>query len=463
MTAIKFETVSKKYKLYSKGGLYLRDRLTHALGRLNPFNGRVTSHGADSAANRPLPSVHSSQPLALGTPHALERDFWALKNVSFEIKQGESVGFIGRNGAGKSTILKLLAGVTKPSSGTVEVNGKVAALIEVGAGFHPELTGRENVFLNGSILGLKKTEIEKAFDSIVSFAELEDFIDTPVKHYSSGMYVRLGFAIAAHTNPGIFLIDEVLSVGDESFQKKCLDTLAEHRAAGKTMILVSHSLDTVEEVCDRCIYMNHGEIRYDGVSADAIKTYRKDVGQQAKLSANSAKPVLRRQRDRNGGTPGQVDWTVTDTAVNNSRVRLAQARIVSHEKIVSDVKIDEPFVVEFDFESLQDELNICSSIHVYDKNDVCAFVSGTPSRLLGRGMYKHSYRFPANLMNDGLYKVSIILLTNTNQIEILVSDAIFFTVRESNHRREYGGAIMGSVRPQLEIIEKALSSLGDGV
>ncbi len=233
MIAIKFKDVSKKYKLYSKGGLYMRDRLTHALQRFNPFNGRSAAH-----TDEPSPGV---QALTLGTKHALEKDFWALKNVSFEIKQGESVGFIGRNGAGKSTILKLLAGVTKASSGTAEVNGKVAALIEVGAGFHPELTGRENVFLNGSILGLKKTEIEKAFDSIVSFAELEDFIDTPVKHYSSGMYVRLGFAIAAHTNPDIFLIDEVLSVGDEAFQKKCLDTLAKHRAAGKTMILVSHA------------------------------------------------------------------------------------------------------------------------------------------------------------------------------------------------------------------------------
>jgi ABC-type polysaccharide/polyol phosphate transport system ATPase subunit len=197
--------------------------------------------------------------------------------VSFDIKQGQSVGFIGRNGAGKSTILKLLASVTKPTSGRVTIDGRVAALIEVGAGFHPELTGRENIFLNGSILGMKKAEINKCFDSIVSFAELEQFIETPVKHYSSGMYVRLGFAIAVHTNPDIFLIDEVLAVGDGAFQKKCLDTLASHRAKGKTMILVSHDLEKVRDACDRCIYVNGGGIRFDGLPRDAIKQYREDL------------------------------------------------------------------------------------------------------------------------------------------------------------------------------------------
>jgi len=280
MSTIKFYNVSKKYKLYSKGGLYLRDRVTHTLNRINLFSGcrrsRVPKFNSSSATASPSTVSHSSSEIVSGPP-PLERDFWALKDVSFKIKEGESVGFIGRNGAGKSTILKLLASVTKPSSGNVDVNGRVAALIEVGAGFHPELTGRENVFLNGSILGMRKADIEKSFDSIVSFSELEQFIDTPVKHYSSGMYVRLGFAIAVHTNPDIFLIDEVLAVGDEAFQRKCLDTLAAHKAAGKSIILVSHDLAKVQEVCDRCIYISHGQIQQDGVPANVIRQYRFDV------------------------------------------------------------------------------------------------------------------------------------------------------------------------------------------
>jgi len=281
-TVIKFENVSKKYKLYSKGGLYLRDRITHALERWNPFNGEKGSAFSSATA------VADSKALSLGSEHSLEKDFWALKNVSFEIKQGESVGFIGRNGAGKSTILKLLAGVTKANSGNVEVNGKVAALIEVGAGFHPELTGRENIFLNGSILGMSKAEIQERCDSIVAFAEIEQFMDTPVKHYSSGMYVRLGFAIAAHTNPDIYLIDEVLAVGDEAFQEKCFDVLAAHKAAGKTMILVSHGMDDVAAVCDRCVYVNHGQVGFDGPSQEAIQQYRADLNYRANERESNA-------------------------------------------------------------------------------------------------------------------------------------------------------------------------------
>jgi ABC-type polysaccharide/polyol phosphate transport system ATPase subunit len=305
MTVIKFENVSKRYKLYSKGGLYMRDRMSHALRRFNPFNGH---HAAQNGESNQL-SPTGSHALKLGTEHALEKDFWALKNISFDIKPGESVGFIGRNGAGKSTILKLLAGVTKPSSGTVEVNGRVAAMIEVGAGFHPELTGRENIYLNGSIMGMTKDQIEKDFDSIVDYAELENFIDTPVKHYSSGMYVRLGFAIAVHTSPDIFLIDEVLAVGDETFQKKCTTTLEAHRAAGKTMILVSHQLEKIEEICDRCIYIDQGKVRFDGAPEYAITEYRINV---AGISSKEEKKFVDK-------TVGGIADRVGEFSKNNDR------------------------------------------------------------------------------------------------------------------------------------------------
>ena len=458
MNVIKFEDVSKRYKLYSKGGLYLRDRITHALQRFNPFNGRFASNGAesdaqsaDSSANRPLPSVHSSQPLALGTPHALERDFWALKNISFEIKQGESVGFIGRNGAGKSTILKLLAGVTKQSSGQIEVNGKVAALIEVGAGFHPELTGRENVYLNGSILGMKKVDLDKCFDSIVSYAELEEFIDTPVKYYSSGMYVRLGFSIAAHTNPDIFLIDEVLAVGDEAFQAKCLNTLAAHKAAGKTMILVSHSMEKVTEVCDRCIYVSHGEVKYDGSPSAAIKQYRKDVAQHSAVGHESNKIPIR----------GHREWSESDTAPGNDIARLCSVRVRSEDgKVVDVIDIRRPIQIEMEYEVLKAGHILVPNFHFYTETGACIFVASDhdPQWMRGRrpvGRYVSSMWVPGNFLADGRVVVGAALSTmEPVVVHFDQRSAVVFDVIDSfdgdSARGDYRGPIPGFVRPLLK-------------
>lgn len=187
-------------------------------------------------------------------------DFWAVKDISFEIKKGESVGIIGVNGSGKSTILKLIAGVLVPTKGSVLVNGKISPLIELGAGFHPELTGRENVYLNGTILGLTKKEVDEKFNEIVEFSGIGDFIDTPVKHYSSGMYMRLGFAIAINVEPDILLIDEILAVGDAAFQKKCLEKMKEFHEKGITIIFISHSMDLVENFCERKILIDRGKI-----------------------------------------------------------------------------------------------------------------------------------------------------------------------------------------------------------
>jgi lipopolysaccharide transport system ATP-binding protein len=202
---------------------------------------------------------------------------WALRDVSFSVSQGQTLGIIGRNGAGKSTVLKLLSGISKQTKGTLAVKGKLAALIEVGAGFHPDLTGRENVFLNGAILGLKRQEIRRLFDQIVAFSELERFIDTPVKRYSSGMYVRLGFAIAAHVDPDVLLIDEVLAVGDLAFQQKCLQRIHDLKQMGKTMIFISHNLSSVQRICDRAILLNSGQVVAEGPTSDVIRTYRQQV------------------------------------------------------------------------------------------------------------------------------------------------------------------------------------------
>jgi len=201
--------------------------------------------------------------------------FKALDNISFEIKKGETVGIIGPNGSGKSTILKLIAGVMSPNKGTVTVNGNVSPLIELGAGFHPELTGRENIYLNGSILGLKRKEITQKLQSIIDFAELQEFIDQPVKHYSSGMYMRLAFAVAIHTQPEILIVDEILGVGDTAFQAKCFKKMEDFQKSQEiTIIFVSHSMDKVQSFCTRCIYLNDHRIQFSGSPSTAIKKYR---------------------------------------------------------------------------------------------------------------------------------------------------------------------------------------------
>src|SRR5690242_14713088 len=201
-------------------------------------------------------------------------DFWALNDVSFNVPRGEALGIIGHNGAGKSTILKLLARITTPSSGEIMINGRLSALIEVGSGFHPELTGRENIYLNGSILGMMRREITEKLDSIVSFAELRQFIDTPVKRYSSGMYVRLGFSIAAHLNPDILLLDEVLAVGDAAFQQKCIERVKELQKKGTTIVFISHDLRAVQQLCDRVILLKRGQIEADGNPEETIALYQ---------------------------------------------------------------------------------------------------------------------------------------------------------------------------------------------
>ena len=202
-----------------------------------------------------------------------QETFWALKDVSLQVREGEVLGLIGRNGAGKTTLLKVLCRITRPTAGWAEIHGRVGSLLEVGTGFHPELTGRENTFLSGAILGMSKKEIERKFDEIVAFAELEKFIDTPVKHYSSGMYVRLAFAVAAHLEPEILLVDEVLAVGDINFQKKCLGKMGDVAKAGRTIVLVSHQLNQIRRLCQRVVWMDGGQVRKDGATHEVLAAY----------------------------------------------------------------------------------------------------------------------------------------------------------------------------------------------
>ena len=253
-TVIKFDHVSKEYRLGAIGGGTLR-------GDLQSFMARICGREDPNAM------------IGAKQYNGNER-FLALNDISFEVKKGEALGIIGHNGAGKSTLLKLLSRVTAPSAGTISYNGRIASMLEVGTGFHPELTGRENVYMNGAILGMTKAEISKKFDDIVAFAEMEQFIDTPVKRYSSGMYVKLAFSVAAHLDSEIMIMDEVLAVGDMAFQKKCLDKMRDAaKQEGRTVLYVSHNMNTIRQLCDRCIVLNKGQIIFDGLPEEAISIY----------------------------------------------------------------------------------------------------------------------------------------------------------------------------------------------
>jgi lipopolysaccharide transport system ATP-binding protein len=363
-------------------------------------------------------------------------EFWALRDVNFEVKQGDRVGIIGRNGAGKSTLLKVLSRITEPTSGRVSLKGRVASLLEVGTGFHPELTGRENIFLNGAILGMTRVEIKRKFDEIVAFSEVEKFLDTPVKHFSSGMYVRLAFSVAAHLEPEILIVDEVLAVGDSAFQKKCLGKMKDVAGEGRTVLLVSHNLTVVSSICNRAILLDHGQLKGDG-TADKI------VGQYVSSFSAAA---------------GDVHWEPGRRPADSGRMRLCAARIICEGETSSNVVIDKPVLVQYDFETLEDGLNVCSSIHLLDKYGTCVCAVGTKTKMLGRGKYRHTCVIPGNFLNDGTYSVSIYLILDVNRIEVTVPEGISFVVHERTGREEYMGTIIGCIRPELEWREESIAS-----
>lgn len=286
---ITIKNLGKKYNItqYKGGYIALRDVLANA-------------------AKNPIRSLKNKVKKAMGK--IKQEEFWALRNINLTVEQGETIGIIGTNGAGKSTLLKILSEITPPTTGEIELEGKVSSLLEVGTGFHPELTGRENIFLNGAILGMTKKEIAKKFDEIVEFAGIEKFIDTPVKRYSSGMYVRLAFSVAAHMEPDILLVDEVLAVGDAEFQKKCLGKMDEvTKKSGRTILFVSHNMSAIQNLCQRCILLKNGQIEMIGETEEVIRKYLSDKTNLSHIS-------LKDRKDRKG----KGDIKFTDIKVINS-------------------------------------------------------------------------------------------------------------------------------------------------
>ncbi len=366
-------------------------------------------------------------------------DFWALKDINFEIEAGEVVGIIGRNGAGKSTLLKILSRITEPSSGRVELYGRVGSLLEVGTGFHPELSGRENIFLNGAILGMKREEIEASFDEIVAFAEVDKFLDTPVKRYSSGMYVRLAFAVAAHLKPEILLVDEVLAVGDSRFQRKCLEKMRDAGKLGRTVLFVSHNMTAVTRLCQRTILIDAGRVAADGPSHEVVGTYL-----------------------RSGlGTTAEREWPDREKAPGNDIVRLIAVRVRTDPDTTTEAAdIRKPVRIEMEYEVLQAGHILLPNYHFFNEEGVNAFIAGDQDprwrkhpRDLGR--YISTAIIPGNFLSEGSLVVGAAMSTpNPVTVHFYERDAVAFQVIDTmdgdSVRGDFAGPIPGVVRPMLE-------------
>jgi len=425
---IRVEDLGKKYAIdHEKNESYtaLRDvvaRQAKTAGRLlNPF----TLAGQLRKVKREAAQVRESS----------EEVLWALKNVSFEIRRGERVGIIGRNGAGKSTLLKVLSRITEPSSGRVAIRGRVASLLEVGTGFHPELTGRENIYLNGAILGMTRREIRFKFDEIVNFAEVENFLDTPVKRYSSGMYVRLAFAVAAHLEPEILIVDEVLAVGDVQFQRKCLGKMESVGHEGRTVLFVSHSMPSVTSLCDRAILLESGRISKDGPTSEVVIDY------------NTC----------GGSSIASADFS--QEKIGDSTVRLLKGEVKNAGgESIAEVPIEEPFWVEMTFEVLYNEANnLTPNYHFYTATGECAFiVHDTHINHLNTGKYLTRCRVPGNFLNEGSFSVGLAISSFQTGVKVHFYEKACLSFNVADHhngiitRPGHGMPIPGVVRPLLE-------------
>ncbi len=369
----------------------------------------------------------------------LDQVFWALKDLNFEIEQGEVVGLIGRNGAGKSTLLKVLSRITEPTEGIARIRGRVGSLLEVGTGFHPELTGRENVYLNGAILGMKRTEIDRQFDEIVAFAEVEKFIDTPVKHYSSGMRVRLAFAVAAHLNPEVLLVDEVLAVGDIRFQRKCLNKMQDVSQYGRTVIFVSHNMASVTRLCERALLLENGRIVQDGPVHQVVSCYMQS----------------------GMGTTAERIWPDAAQAPAGEVVRLQAVRVRNQAGQVSDVAdIRRPVIVEMAYEVLRPGYKLLPHFHFVNEEGIKLFIANDldpdwRGRARPAGYYTSMAKIPGNFLAEGMVFVHAALLTLDPMIkQFYVPEAVAFQVIDSldgdSARGDYGGPMFGVVRPALQ-------------
>ncbi|MDQ8204987.1 ABC transporter ATP-binding protein [Pelagicoccus sp. SDUM812003] len=340
-------------------------------------------HVIEDALRAPLRLMGSKKEL-----RPTKEEFYALKNLSFDVKQGEILGIVGRNGAGKSTLLKVLSRITEPTSGRISIRGRVASLLEVGTGFHPELTGRENIYLNGAILGMTRVEIKRKFDEIVAFSEVERFLDTPVKRYSSGMYVRLAFAVAAHLEPEILIIDEVLAVGDTQFQKKCLGKMGEVAKGGRTVLFVSHNIPAVLQLTTRCILLENGSLTFSGSPKDCVAMHT-----------------------GNGAIKNQTIFDLTKHRREHDTKKLAEFTELSIERPTPTFSPKEDIVFNAKFKTSKEISNFRFSLTIYNNNNEtpvgCSFGKTINQRIEANNIGRHEIRIPNHRLAPGKYHIGI--------------------------------------------------------
>jgi lipopolysaccharide transport system ATP-binding protein len=421
---IQVENLSKKYRLGSIGaGTLSRD--------LNQWWARIRGKEDPYAVIDPS-----------GNTSCDKDDFWALQNISFKVSAGEALGIIGKNGAGKSTLLKILSRITTPTTGEARIDGRVASLLEVGTGFHHELTGRENIFLNGAILGMTKNEIRSKLDEIIDFSGVEKHIDTPIKRYSSGMFVRLAFAVAAHLDPEILIVDEVLAVGDAEFQRKCLGKMNQVTGEGRTVLFVSHNMAAVKNLCSRGILLHNGKITFNGTANQAINSY-------LDLTAEHIKPM--------------IEWNNVKEAPGNDEVKIMAVRVLNcGNQISSSIPIHEDFYIEIDFVNLKDGLFLTSHIQLYNGGGSGVLSSGNwPSTITNhdpfagksyrKGFYRSRVKIQGFFLNAGLFYINAMMLKDVLLEVAVANEAVYFEILDTGETcKEHSDEWLGVVRPKLE-------------
>ncbi len=415
-------------------GLSKRYRIGVALQRHDTLRDSVAGFIAS-----PVRFIRSGWGCSNALKASINNSVWALRDVDFEVERGEAVGIIGHNGSGKSTLLKILSRITDPTIGFAEIRGRVGSLLEVGAGFHGELTGRENIYLSAAILGMKRVEIKRKFDEIISFAEVEKFVDTPVKHYSSGMYLRLAFSVAAHLDPEILIVDEVLAVGDAQFQKKCLNKMQDAGHQGRTVLFVSHSMPAISRLCERAILLDEGRVLRDGPSHEVVSAY---------LNSGVGTTAAREWIDPAKAPSGEV-----------ARLRAVSVR-TEDDRITDSVDIRRPIRIEMEYEVLKSGFAMYShfqffneeGVHVFSAHDVDPAWRRRPRP---QGRYVSTVEIPGNFLSGGTLFVGAGLNTFEPEIcQFYELDLVSFQVIDSGEgdsaRGDYVGHMSGVVRPLLK-------------